>query len=1102
MAIVTISRIQHRKGLHEQLPQLAAAELGWAMDKRKLFIGNGQIDQGAPELGNTEILTEYSDVLALAHQYTYKNGESGYNPVTRTNNSQYNSVVFAQGLYVAVGQAGQIITSTDALSWHNVNSGTVNDLTGVTYALGNYIVVGSRGTIMISPQGSVWQTISINNIVNLTSVHLLNGILWATAASGNLWASTDAINWSEVVTGNTQILYSITYGAGLYVAVGASGALITSSNGSTWTASNAISGLDLYVVSYQNSQFIATGQNTRTWYSTDGLVWNTSLVDGFVGTFSDNSNNFWLTSWGDIYTGGLPGSVTRVGSAGDDVFNNFGHDTVNGIAIAVTQTGRIYYSTDGIHFSQAATGYPALRGVFRDTQRWIVTGDNGTILTSTNGYTWTAQTSGTSVALNSATIHAGSTYVVVGASGTILTSPNAVTWTAQTTGITQDLYDVFCMYQGSGVFQTVASGQDGYILTSNDVVSWNVVLAGSVNVNGISTRLGGIHRGNYFSWTNTSLINLTTYVFVGDNGMVLTTSDLTNWTLADTGSTAHFRDVMYDTINFYVSGDSGLTILTTNDLINFNTYSARFNNNASLPDCYAIASVGTKNLLAGKYGQVYSGTTSLYYQRVSSIGYDIHGLITGSTDVAVGANGLTATSTNATTWKVATFSYGSTQTTRSIQDKLDERVSVKDFGARGDGITDDTLAINLALRELYVRFDEVATRRILHFPAGTYLVSDSIKVPSGAYIQGDGSYNTILVQTRPADLIPSVSWLMYTADSHQQIQADLGLNGAGLPNNIRVQDLSLRSPGDCLVADKASNLSFVNVRFQGSTDINAVSSQDFLLKRATAGVTFLGTSLVPATDINFHDCEFDHTNLAFSVGQGQFVTGVVVQSCNFHDLYQVLNTQHGTGSTRQFSISNSIIDQIYHSALVINSADGVISSFNNYREVGNQLLGDNYPANIVVDFQTDCANCASIADTFNRSTASNLVHARVTSTVQSTGWYFGSGLRLGAYHIQNGKTVSLSNNITKGYLNSGLDIPFSQPFALEMFYTINRNNEIKSGYFKLSSNGNTYFFDDDSNQTANTGTLLGFDGTDLYYTTDNSGNSGKLNYAIRYLEML
>ena len=69
MAIVQISQIKHRRGTSENLPQLASAELGWSIDSRQLHIGNGTLEEGAPEVGNTEILTEYSNLPGITRYY-------------------------------------------------------------------------------------------------------------------------------------------------------------------------------------------------------------------------------------------------------------------------------------------------------------------------------------------------------------------------------------------------------------------------------------------------------------------------------------------------------------------------------------------------------------------------------------------------------------------------------------------------------------------------------------------------------------------------------------------------------------------------------------------------------------------------------------------------------------------------------------------------------------------------------------------------------------------------------------------------------------------------------------------------------------------------
>lgn len=94
MAVVQISRLQVRRGQRNQgtgLPQLASGELGWALDTRELYIGNGSVSEGAPQVGNTKVLTEYDDIFTLADTYSYRSdagfiltGIDATSPTTRT----------------------------------------------------------------------------------------------------------------------------------------------------------------------------------------------------------------------------------------------------------------------------------------------------------------------------------------------------------------------------------------------------------------------------------------------------------------------------------------------------------------------------------------------------------------------------------------------------------------------------------------------------------------------------------------------------------------------------------------------------------------------------------------------------------------------------------------------------------------------------------------------------------------------------------------------------------------------------------------------------------------------------------------------------------
>ena len=60
MAVIQISKMQVRRGQTAQtgFPQLSSGELGWSIDTQQLYIGNGSVAEGAPAVGNTQIITE------------------------------------------------------------------------------------------------------------------------------------------------------------------------------------------------------------------------------------------------------------------------------------------------------------------------------------------------------------------------------------------------------------------------------------------------------------------------------------------------------------------------------------------------------------------------------------------------------------------------------------------------------------------------------------------------------------------------------------------------------------------------------------------------------------------------------------------------------------------------------------------------------------------------------------------------------------------------------------------------------------------------------------------------------------------------------------
>lgn len=180
MAIVQVSQITNRKGRAENLPQLAGAELGWAVDERKLYIGNGTLEEGAPVIGNTEILTEYSDVFTGRSQfdlgnYVIKAGttftladnattqtvftiDSSVIPAFKVNYMIRRGVYTRTGTYIVVGSTdgtGGSLATSDA-------DAVQNGSTGVTFAVSetSSVITFAYSTTSTGVTGTLYYSIN------------------------------------------------------------------------------------------------------------------------------------------------------------------------------------------------------------------------------------------------------------------------------------------------------------------------------------------------------------------------------------------------------------------------------------------------------------------------------------------------------------------------------------------------------------------------------------------------------------------------------------------------------------------------------------------------------------------------------------------------------------------------------------------------------------------------------------------------------------------------------------------------------------------------------------------------------------------------------
>ena len=166
MAVVQISRIQVRRGQKNAgsgIPQLASGELGWAVDARELFIGNGAVSEGAPAVGNTKVLTQYDNIFDLADTYTYREddawmdtGGPGGTPVTRSLQERLDDSVNGKA-FGLTGETTQIATAKlqtaiDQLYLSDAIKGSIGSRVKLYLTAGEYII---DDTIYIPPYTTI-----------------------------------------------------------------------------------------------------------------------------------------------------------------------------------------------------------------------------------------------------------------------------------------------------------------------------------------------------------------------------------------------------------------------------------------------------------------------------------------------------------------------------------------------------------------------------------------------------------------------------------------------------------------------------------------------------------------------------------------------------------------------------------------------------------------------------------------------------------------------------------------------------------------------------------------------------------------------------------
>lgn len=203
--------------------------------------------------------------------------------------------------------------------------------------------------------------------------------------------------------------------------------------------------------------------------------------------------------------------------------------------------GLILTSRDGVQWNVRSSGTPTLRGLSWSGSEIVAVGAGGTIVTSPDGYRWTAQVSGVNGSLNGVA-SSDTQFMAVGDGGVLLTSPDGITWTSRVSRTTENLNGV----AWSGV-KFVLVGDSGTIVTA---LTTGVA---TLRVSGTAADLTAIAVASNGKMTA-----------VGANGTIVTSTDGITWTPQVSGTSASLRGVAAADIQFIAVGTGGRILTSAN----------------------------------------------------------------------------------------------------------------------------------------------------------------------------------------------------------------------------------------------------------------------------------------------------------------------------------------------------------------------------------------------------------------------------------------------------------------------------------------------------------------------------------------------------------
>ena len=263
-------------------------------------------------------------------------------------------------------------------------------------------------------------------------------------------------------------------------------------------------------------------------------------------------------------------------------------------------------------------------------------------------------------------------------------------------------------------------------------------------------------------------------------------------------------------------------------------------------------------------------------------------------------------------------------------------VNVKQFGAKGDGHTNDTKAIFNAFKSI----SKAKTKGTVFFPAGDYLVNTTITIPTGVSITGDSRDLTTIKR------IDSKNSAIFNLKGNQIIK-DIDFKSR----------INLYPTGDDItIAD--CKLTGTSQGIQNVTTINRLTVSSTLFDGCGYGIL---SNKVPSYDTTISDCIFTNST-ADDIEINSPSKRWLIQNCNFKDnVSKSIFSGFGIGvavHAKEITINNCYFINMACQAIHIEDSSEVTITTCTFKNSGRS----NHPGNPHSDIAVLSSAKANISD--------------------------------------------------------------------------------------------------------------------------------------------